>query len=184
MPIAHEKFQDTHYYILLSLDTPVISKENADHSERTGNECYFSVHPECFLFGASQMKNVSKDRKNKTIRSIKALLLCTFTTLYSSPFTLMLDPAGDAQYPGRIIEDCFERGITLQFVEQLQVIITERFPSVRVVLTRFPGETRQPLQNANFANRLDVDLYISIHCYPESKPKSQLYLYYFSLLSR
>ena len=71
----------------------------------------------------------------------------------------MLDPAGDAQYPGRIIDDSFERGITLQCVEELQRAITRQFPHVRVVLTRFPGETCQPLQNAHFANRLDVDLY-------------------------
>lgn len=107
--------------------------------------------------------------------------MVTLTHTYTQPtFTLMLDPAGDAQYPGRIIEDSFERGITLQCVEELQTTITKRFPFVRVVLTRLPGETRQPLQNANFANRLDTDLYISIHCYSESKPKSQLYLYYFS----
>ena len=101
-------------------------------------------------------------------------------TFLNQPFTLMLDPAGDAQYPGRIIDDSFERGITLQCVEELQRAITRQFPHVRVVLTRFPGETRQPLQNAHFANRLDVDLYLSIHCYQESKPKSQLYIYYFS----
>src|SRR5271156_6610097 len=100
-------------------------------------------------------------------------------TISQPPFTLMLDPAGDAQNPGRIIEDSFERGITLQCMQELQAVIAQRFPRIRVVVTRSPGETRQPLQNANFANRLDVDLYISIHCYPESKPKSQLYLYYF-----
>jgi len=114
---------------------------------------------------------------------LSVLTMSMVTLTHSSPqptFTLMLDPAGDAQYAGRIVEDSFERGITLQCVEELQAIITKRFPAVRVVLTRFPGETRQPLQNANFANRLDADLYISIHCYPESKPKSQLYLYYFS----
>lgn len=95
-------------------------------------------------------------------------------------FTIMLDPAGDAQHVGRIIEDSFERGITLQFVEELQTRITQTFPTVRVVLTRFPGETLQPLQNANFANRLDTDLYISIHCYPETSPKPHLYIYYYS----
>lgn len=97
----------------------------------------------------------------------------------TAPFTIMLDPAGDAQYPGRIIDDCFERGITLQLAEQLSSVIAQRFPAIRVAITRQPGETRQPLQNASFANRLDADLYISIHCYPESKPKSQLYLYSF-----
>lgn len=177
------KFQESHYYsIPLSLDISVISNENAGHSGRTGRENDFSVRPECFSFCVSEMKNVSKDRKNKVNKYIKVFLLClsTATTFCQTPFTIMLDPAGDAQYTGRVIDDCFERGITLQCVEQLQAALTQRFPKIRVVLTRMPGETRQPLQHANFANRLDVDLYISIHCYPESKPKSQLYLYYFS----
>lgn len=115
-----------------------------------------------------------------SIRLFWLLLICSSTTFCHAPFTILLDPAGDAQYPGRIIDDCFERGITLQFAEQLSGAIAKRFPSIRVAITRQPGETRQPLQNANFANRLDADLYISIHCYQESKPKSQLYLYYFS----
>src|SRR5579872_1728748 len=117
---------------------------------------YFSVRPECFSFCVSEMKNVSKDRKNKVIKCIKVLLLCisTFTAFARTPFTIMLDPAGDAQYPGRIIDDCFERGITLQLAEQLSTVIAQRFPSIRVVITRQPGETRQPLQHANFANRL------------------------------
>jgi N-acetylmuramoyl-L-alanine amidase len=174
------KTQEPCYCIPLSLDTSVISYENAGHSGRTGTGS-FSVHPECFSFGVSEMKNVSKDRKNRTIQYITALLLClnSLTTL-SAPFTIMLDPAGDAQYTGRVIDDCFERGITLQLMEQLHTVIAQRFTNVRVVVTRQPGETHLPLQHANFANRLDVDLYISIHCYPESKPKSQLYLYYFS----
>ena len=66
----------------------------------------------------------------------------------------MLDPAGDAQNPGRTIDDNFERGITLQFAEKLKEMLQEKFPTIRVVLSRTPGESLQPLQNANFANRL------------------------------
>lgn len=94
------------------------------------------------------------------------------------PYTVMLDPAGDAKHTGRTIDDNFERGITLQFTESLKKYL-ENQPEKRVILTRFPGETLEPLQNANFANRLDVDLYVSIHFYQEQSEKAQLYLYYY-----
>lgn len=114
---------------------------------------------------------------------VKTFLFFTYimlSTIYSNTygtFTVMLDPAGDAAHAGRSIDGCFERGLTLQFTEHLKTRIENTFPSVRVVLTRFPGETLQPLQNANFANRLQVDAYISIHFYHERAHKSELYLY-------
>lgn len=95
-------------------------------------------------------------------------------------FTIMLDPAGDAQNPGRQLEDSFERGITLQYAEKIKQVLESTNSRIRVVLTRFPGETVQPLQNASFANRLAVDLYLSIHFYHEHETKPRLYLYTFS----
>ena len=95
-------------------------------------------------------------------------------------FSLMLDPAGDAKRPGRIVHDTFERGITLQYAEQLKKKLESLNPSIRTILTRFPGETVEDLQNAHFANRLAVDLYISIHFYQESETKPNLFLYYVS----
>jgi len=96
------------------------------------------------------------------------------------PFTIMLDPAGDAQYAGRQIDDSLERGITLQFAEKLKYILESRYDGIRVVLTRVAGETLQHLQNANFANRFDVDFYLSIHFYQEKEVKPQMFLYTFS----
>lgn len=95
-------------------------------------------------------------------------------------FTLMIDPAGDAENPGRKIYDSFERGITLQFAETLKKTIEETYPQIRIVLSRFPGETIQPLQNANFANRLDVDFYLHIGFYEEQATKPSIDLYTFS----
>ena len=94
-------------------------------------------------------------------------------------FTIMLDPAGDAKHTGRVIDDNFERGLTLQFTEQLKKILEERNENIRVVLTRFPGETLEPLQNANFANRLDANFYINISFYQEKEERSQLYVYHY-----
>lgn len=92
--------------------------------------------------------------------------------------TIMLDPSGDAKNTGRIIDDTFERGLTLQYAQELQKQLEAQLPATRIILTRFPGESLEPLQNATFANRLNTDLYISINFYQETKNISQLFLYY------
>ncbi len=94
-------------------------------------------------------------------------------------FTIMIDPAGDSQYAGREIYGCFERGITLQCAEQLKKTLEYTIPNTRIILTRFPGETVQPLQNASFANRLEVDLYLSIHFFAQKKGPHEIYFYHF-----
>jgi N-acetylmuramoyl-L-alanine amidase len=94
----------------------------------------------------------------------------------------MINPAGDARQTGRIIDGYFERGITLQFFDALKDALKQQYleQPIRLISTRFPGETIQELQNANFANRLNVDLYISIHFYHETQTKPNLFLYTFS----
>lgn len=106
-------------------------------------------------------------------------LFCPLTAWQGPrPFSIMLDPAGDARTPGRMIGDHVERGITLEYVQELKTLLEQQMPDLRVVLTRFPGETIAPLQNANFANRLHVDLYLSIHFYQEKKDaRSSLSMY-------
>ncbi len=111
-----------------------------------------------------------------------ALLSCISLLPQQQTFSLMLDPSGDVKNTGRKIDDCFERGLTLQCAEKLKTILEERYPNIRVVLTRFAGETVAPLQNAHFANRLDVNLYVSIHFYYETttQPQSSLSIYTFA----
>lgn len=110
-----------------------------------------------------------------------ALALPFFSSLrMQTPFTIMLDPAGDAQHPGRQLDYAYERGITLQCAERLKSVLEEQFSNLRVIITRQPGETLQPLQNANFANRLDVNLFVTLHFYQEAATKPRLYLYHFS----
>lgn len=104
----------------------------------------------------------------------------SFFTHRQHPFTIMLDPAGDTRHVGRTLGDSFERAVTLQCAEQLKTTLEHRFSNIRVVLTRLPGEVEQPLQHANFANRLHADLYISIHFYQEHDAKPHWYIYYFS----
>lgn len=105
------------------------------------------------------------------------LFLFIFPT-YLTPFSIMLDPAGDAHHAGRIIDDCFERGLTLQFCENLKKELEKKHP-VHVILTRTPGDTLEPLQNASFANRLGVQIYISFHFFQEAEERSKINLYHF-----
>ena len=100
-------------------------------------------------------------------------------TLSIGQFTIMIDPAGDAKHTGRLIKDTLERGISLQCAEQLKATITQKFNNVRVILTRVPGETIQPLQNASFANRLGVDLYVSLYFYNEEQAPAHVTLYHY-----
>jgi len=106
-------------------------------------------------------------------------MLLFFTIFPQGKFTLMLDPAGDSQNTGRLIEDCLERGITLQFVQRLKQELEQKIDNLRVTLSRSPGEKVARLQNANFANRLDVDCYLSIHFYKETEVKPRVYIFTF-----
>lgn len=107
------------------------------------------------------------------------LFLITSLTYQAQPFTLMIDPTGDAKHTGREIEDTFERGITIQCAQKLKDEITQTFPNVRVVLTRVPGETVYPHQNASFANRLGVDFYLSLAFYHEPSIPAHVAIFYY-----
>jgi len=105
------------------------------------------------------------------------LLLCITVSLHAAhQYTIMLDPAGDAHHPGRIINDNFERTIMLQYATALQQRLQELLPCT-VLITRTPGETVYPLQSANFANRLPIDLYVSLQCYHNPSEKHAIALY-------
>ena len=105
------------------------------------------------------------------------LILILITILSNLAVTLMINPAGDAQNAGRIVGDCYERGLTLQFAEKLQKVIQQK-SSIRVVLSRFAGEVVEPLQVANFSNKLQADLFFSFHFYKtEKNPVINIYYY-------
>lgn len=110
------------------------------------------------------------------------ITFCTlqfYTIMPYDQFTIMIDPAGDAKHTGRLIVDTLERGISLQCAEQLKSKLTGLYKNIRVILTRVPGETIQPLQNASFANRLDVDLYLSLYFYHEPQTPAHVTLYHY-----
>lgn len=104
-------------------------------------------------------------------------ILGSNNTIHS--FTIMLDPYGDAQHTGRVIDGAFERGITLQCTEYLKKEINQKFPDMRVIISRVPGEIVEPLQNASFANKLQVDLFISFCFYHTEKIPTPVHIYFY-----
>ena len=100
--------------------------------------------------------------------------------------TIMLDPAGHAKQPGRQLHESFERAETYKCAELIKKII-EAHSNIQVLLTRAPGEEIIPLQNASFANRMGVDLFVNIHLYKESAEQPSInlsYLTYDTLLDQ
>ena len=94
----------------------------------------------------------------------------------------MIEAAGDTTHPGRVIDDSFESSITFDIAHALKNKILEECPTAKIIINRTLGETVAPLQNANFANKLDVDLYLSIHAFAETEPKPRIFIYQFSYL--
>ena len=92
-------------------------------------------------------------------------------------FTLMIDPAGDGRDTGREIDGSFERDISLQCALELKKTLEMKVSGIRVILTRFAGETVEPLANAAFANRINPNLYMTIHFYEAKDKNPAVHLY-------
>lgn len=107
-----------------------------------------------------------------------AILLCS--QLQAKPFLLMLDPSGDSNDTGRLIDGVFERSLALACAQELKQELENTIPALQVVLTREAGEALEPLQNAHFANRLDVDLFVRLQFFHEKTAQDTVALYYFS----
>ncbi len=114
------------------------------------------------------------------IKAFILLLYCTTasTLVARSSYTIMLDPAGDAKHTGRLIGDHFERGLTLQCAQYIKATLEDTFNNIEVLMTRFPGQTIAPLQNATFANHM-ADLYISLHCCSQPTSHNSVSFYYY-----
>lgn len=108
---------------------------------------------------------------------ISAFDLEQHSILEQSPILVMIDPAGHAKNVGRRLVESYERGETFKFAEKLKDALSEKY-GVRSVLTRYPGEEIIELQNASFANRLQVDFYLSLNIYREESVKPKIFVYH------
>lgn len=90
---------------------------------------------------------------------------------------IVIDPAGNAQNPGREIDETFERSLTMQMAQDLKLYLEERNPHLRILLTRSPGESLEPLQQVSFSNRLGTELYLSLNFFEQAEEKPSLFVY-------
>jgi N-acetylmuramoyl-L-alanine amidase len=98
-------------------------------------------------------------------------------SLKSLKKVIMINPGGHAGQTGRSLRNGFERAATFQFAQELQGNLEKR-NDYRVVLTRVPGEKIVEFQNASFANRLNVDLFIDLRLFKLDSNKPKVYIYY------
>jgi N-acetylmuramoyl-L-alanine amidase len=91
---------------------------------------------------------------------------------------LVLDPAGDVRHTGRIIDDTFERSITLQCAQELKRYLEYHNPILQVIISRTAGQIRDQIQIASLTNRLAAHIFIHLCCYQESGPRPTLNIFY------
>lgn len=123
------------------------------------------------------------------MKLIKYFLLCIacalsitnayglFSGVFQKPKVVMINPAGDAKRTGRKLANSHERAISLKIAESLAKSLEARF-GMKVLITRTPGDEIVHLQNASYANRAGVDLFININVYKDDHEKPRLYLYH------
>lgn len=97
-------------------------------------------------------------------------------TLKGSKKVVLINPAGHAGDTGRNLQNGFERAATFKFAQEIQSNL-EKYNDCRVILTRVPGEKIVDFQNASFANRLNVDLFFSIHFFKHDSTRPIVYIY-------
>jgi len=96
-----------------------------------------------------------------SVKRIFLLLIIFSLSAKSKRYTIMLSPNGHTHDTGRSLTDGFERGATRQLAEAIKKEL-EKTSSMRVILTHNAGEHITQEQKANFANRLNIDLYIAL----------------------
>lgn len=95
----------------------------------------------------------------------------------ASSFILVLDPAGNAQQAGRVLEQGYERGLTLQLCAHIKKMLNT--PSFQVFVARSAGDRDvDPLRAAQASNIMNADLFLSIRMYKETSTQPQLWIYY------
>lgn len=119
--------------------------------------------------------------KKHMIRFIYLLLALTPFIAYTQDIRnqkiILINPSGDSKRTGRKFPTNYERAITFKIAEALQKNLEQRY-GMRVIQTRVPGEEIVPLQNASFANRLNVNTFLNINVYKEETEKPKIYLYH------
>ncbi len=107
------------------------------------------------------------------------VLFSHFVIATPKKITIVLDPAGDARNPGRLIGDTFERTCTMYFANQLKKALEKKDKNIMILFTRLPGEYTNQIEKARFSNTCDVDLFCTINAVQCSNIKPQMHIYHY-----
>lgn len=99
---------------------------------------------------------------------------------HKKPFTIILEATGDAVTPGRTIGNNFENAVSFTIAQHIKQMIDSTSAHIKIYINRTPTEIIVPLQNAQFANKLNADLYLSLHCYHHTNAQPRITLYQYS----
>jgi N-acetylmuramoyl-L-alanine amidase len=83
-----------------------------------------------------------------------------------APFRMVLDPGHGGENEGCVGhgEGVLEKHLTLVMAQALAARIVELMPRAEVLLTRERDETLHLSQRIGFANSVEADLFLSLHC--------------------
>ncbi len=111
-----------------------------------------------FLLGLATLAGASLLRPTSALAAPKPIV--------DQRFCLVLDPGHGGDNHGCLAHDgaVHEKAVTLALAEQLQRRVTELLPFAEIHLTREVDETLHLAQRVAFANALDADLFLSLHC--------------------
>jgi len=145
---------------------------------------FLSAYPEFSSpFILSPSKDVPESCPERSRRVIEGssrilinlvFMLSCMCSIQAKKFTIMISPEGDSNTPGRALGDGFERGFTRQYAQALKEQL-EQNPEMRIIVSHEAGEAATQEHKANLANRLTVDLYLSINFHEDEKPSMSIY---------
>ena len=107
----------------------------------------------------------------KILKSTICIILSAFLSVFAYAAdglrlsTVVIDPGHGGHDPGAVSADkkTYEKTITLDISKRLAARIQESYPEVKVVLTRTTDEFISLADRADKANKVDANLFISIH---------------------
>jgi N-acetylmuramoyl-L-alanine amidase len=96
------------------------------------------------------------------------------------PFAILLEAAGDNLHAGRTLGELFESSFCWELAQQIKQNLEQKKSNIQCLLNRVPGQSLSPLANQNYANKLSVDLYVSINAFYSRDKEKSITLYQFS----
>jgi hypothetical protein len=113
------------------------------------------------------------------------LLFFAFFNAYSS--VVVLDPAGDINYPGRRIGQTFERferTIAQSFARDIQDYIEKKNKHITLLFSRLPGERKNADDKMRFVYQCNADFFIHLSIYQHAQLKPHMHIFYHTAQNR